>query len=53
MRNTKPLMKTVGGQESQGYFLFEFETVIGLRNTETGDFRLMKRIPDEASKDDN
>jgi hypothetical protein len=37
----------IGGQESQGYFLFEFETVIGFRNTETGDFRLMKKLPNE------
>lgn len=41
-----------GGQESQGYFLFEFETIIGVRNSQTGDFRLMKKVPVEVSENE-
>jgi hypothetical protein len=44
-------MSLHGDEERQGYYLFEFETTLAVRNPITNDFRLFKKIPVETTEE--
>ena len=43
----------IGEEYRQGYYLFEFETILTVRNKKTNDFRSFRKIPYEELEEAN
>ena len=39
--------------DRQGYYLFEFQTILAVRNQKKNDFRSFKKIPYEVEEEEN